>query len=100
MNPEEFSSLVHQVADFFAQRHSINVSGRARNALIDPGLPHLDDVTIALSTNEISREFLEDCVYTILVRAFGITKDEGNNEIGDDAVHQAMKESCPYLFWC
>jgi hypothetical protein len=104
--------LINRVIKNFENSY-VKVSGHGRRQLIQPALPHSEDVEQALSKGSITVEFLEECVFSILRDALAIRVSRKRRRIryqrigrtrrfiitGED-ISAAMKRNCPYVFWC
>lgn len=98
--PLDFKKLVNSVADKFENETGMKVKPKARLELINPALPHQKTVEKALNSGEITRDFLEDSLKTVLRNAMDIAKEWKRDEIGEETTKESMKRYCPYLFWC
>lgn len=98
--PLDIRKLVNEVADRFEADNKIVVRPGAREELIQPALPHRETVERALQSGEITREFLEESLRTVLKNAMEIAKERGRDAVCEDTTRDSMKRYCPYLFWC
>jgi hypothetical protein len=96
----DMTAFVNRVADQYQEEHRIVVDRSARATLIAPALPHAHTVAEALSRREISMQFLEECVLSLLRRAHRIATERGLTQINDACAQESMDEECPYLGWC
>lgn len=96
----DMTAFVNRVADQYQEEHHIVVDRSARVILITPALPHAHTVAEALSRREISMQFLEECVLSMLRRAHRIAAERGLTQIDGACAQESMDEECPYLGWC
>lgn len=96
----DFRFLVNNVADQFEAKTGFKVKPGAREKLIEPALPYKDQVEKELASGQITFDFLEESIRTVLTNAMGIARARGQSSIGEDTTVESMKRNCPYLFWC
>ena len=99
-NPLNLRELINQVADRFEEQSGMKVTALAREELIKPALPYRDQVLRELNTGEITIEFLESSIFSVLERARQIAIRIGQDHVGENTTQESMQEKCPYLFWC
>lgn len=100
MNEFELRNLIDHVSNNFENEFSIKVLESGRRGLLDPALPHLDDVTRELSQGRITVRFLEGSVDVVLVNATREKEVKHSHSIDDQAIKRSIARYCPYLFWC
>jgi hypothetical protein len=98
MDKEGLRDLIDLVANRFEAETGIRVEPGARLALLDPALPHLEKVNVALAQGKITTPFLEDCIRKILQNGRRFMR--GAASITASVVSESMDDDCPYLFWC
>ena len=108
----DFHELVNRVANRFEETTKIGVEEKARLALITPAIPHKNNVEEALGKEEITIEFLENCILEVLNNAVELYVEEKSasldstieptqlNEINESDIAASLEENCPYVFWC
>jgi hypothetical protein len=94
------TAFVNRMADQYEEAHRIVVDRSARDTLTAPALPHTQTVAEALDRREITMQFLEECVLSILRRAHRIATARGLTQINGACAQESMDEECPYLGWC
>jgi hypothetical protein len=99
-NPIDFTDLVNRVADRFERQTGMRVSNGARDELIRPALPYRDHVEQELTAGNITIDFLESSIFTVLGNARDIANSWGRDHVGEDTTQESMRRYCPYLFWC
>ncbi len=100
--PHRFSisSLVNDTADKFEDWHRMPVDRDARMAFINPAQPHVAQVVEALRRKDITEEFLESSVVTVLSNARSIALPDRVGRITARPVEVSMSRYGPYVFWC
>lgn len=100
MGHEPFRAFVRQlvglVADEWQESNGVKVLAEAREALVEPALPHADAVMSALHSGTKSVSQLENDVQEILRNASRF----GAGDIDAAMIAASMRYHCPYLFWC
>jgi len=96
----DFINLVDRVADQFQAQYQIQVDSSARQELVNPALPHQQQVDQELAQGNITIQFLEDCLREVLRNARDIAVGSGQNMIVDRTIMASTQRYCPYLFWC
>ena len=99
-NPLNLREFINQVANRFEAQKGMLVTALAREKLIQPALPHQDEVNQELNAGNITIEFLEDSVFSILDLAREIALSIGQDHIGENTTQESMRRDCPYVFWC
>jgi hypothetical protein len=100
MTKKEMQDLIQRVCDKFKRETGMDVTGLAIGELLEPAVPHLDDVTQKLYENKISTSFLEQSVLTVLNNALTFARSRNQNYVGYEAIKDSMAKECPYAFWC
>lgn len=98
MTKQELQQLITLVADGFEQSSDFRVLQTARQALLNPAIPHLDDVTRELERGSITVLFLVNSVRQILDNALDDVRQRGLDAIDDLAIDLSMARYWPYLF--
>jgi len=100
MTEGELRQLIERVAEDFRRSSNYGVSEAARQALLQPAIPHLDDVTGELDRGNITVAFLEMSVRQILDNSLIDVRDRRLDLVDALAVERSLSRYCPYLFWC
>jgi len=100
MNAGELKRLIDRVSYDFERERSIKVLESGRDALLEPALPHLDDVTRELDQGRITVRFLEGSVDVVLSNASQDWEVQQERAINARAIERSIARFCPYLFWC
>ena len=93
----DMSGFVNGVADRFERTEDVRVDESAREALIEPALPHSRSVADAIATGTVTSEFLQNCVIQVLAQAKWLIQ---GTTIDGVSVRESMRRYCPYIFWC
>jgi hypothetical protein len=93
----DMTGFVNGVADHYERTRGVRVDESAREALIEPALPHSRSVAEAIATGTVTQEFLQGCVFQVLDMAKSLIQA---TLIDGASVREAMRRYCPYIFWC
>jgi len=93
-------ALVNQTADQFESAHGTPVTQDGRQALIEPARPYESHVQTELARGNVTYQFLEQSVTTVLDNGLDIAKSENMAVINAYVVKKSMKKYCPYIMWC
>ena len=100
MDLTQLKRLINRVSDDFEKSEQITVLESGRHALLEPAIPHLDDVTRELKEGKITVPFLEGSVDVVLNNAAGFPEVQDSRSIDNQAIERSIAKYCPYLFWC
>jgi hypothetical protein len=92
--------LIDNVAAQFAAEHEMAVSAAARRKLLEPALPHVDDLQRQVAAGKVKVAVIQDALTDVLLHALDISRTLGTRTIDADAIAQAMSRSCKYFPWC
>ena len=73
----DMRAFINRVADHFQDSADILVDPSGREALLQPALPHLENVARELATGGLTIDFLEKCVLSVLGKAPRIAGELG-----------------------
>jgi hypothetical protein len=96
----DMAAFVNRVVDEFQQEAGRSLEPSAREALIQPALPHARDVQRQLEDGTLTIDRLEAGLWQVLRGAHemaGYRLVGGLNEVD---VHESMRRYCPFVFWC
>lgn len=100
MDRTQLRKLINRVSNEFEKSEQIRVLESGRNALLEPAIPHLDDVTREIKEGKITVPFLEGSVDVVLNNAAGFPQVQNSRSIDSQAIERSIAKYCPYLFWC
>jgi len=100
MTKNEMQDLIKRVCNEFKKETGMDVTDYAVEALVEPSVPHLADVTRELYENKISTSSLERSIRTVLINALSFAKNRNQNYVGFQDIKDSMAKECPYAFWC
>lgn len=100
MTQDDMRKLIQDVCQQFKRDTRLSVTEQAVNALLEPAVPHLSDVTRELREGRISTVFLRKSLRTVLDNAQPIARQRKHSYIGSQDVNDSMAMECPYVFWC